>query len=83
MMSEEKKPAIKAVPEPEVVTAVVCRKVQLTFFFEETRNGEFAGEFKPESVVVPEVNFDQALNLREVSKDLCRQVAERAKKGSP
>ena len=67
-------------PKPELID-VVCRRVQIIFFLEKTRDGKFETSFKPLSVEVPEVNFEQEYDIKKLAADLCRQVKVDVEKG--
>ena len=71
----------KAPAKPPLID-VVCRKVQLTMALEQTADGEFAGEFKPMTQQIPEVDFDTPINLRQLTRDLCREVKKKIEKGT-
>ena len=68
-------------PDKPAVIDVVCRKVQMTFYLEQTRDGKLAGEFKPIAQGIAEVDFDQSYNLKEIASDLCRQQKSELEKG--
>ena len=75
-----KKKSDKPAPKPDVID-VVCRRVQIGFFLEKTRNGQFESPFKPLGIEVAEVDFDKPYNIGAMAKDLCSKVKSDVEKG--
>jgi hypothetical protein len=57
---------------PEI--GAVCRKVQLTFFLEQTEDGETVQEFRPVSEFVYQRGFGEPLDLKAMAESLCQQA---------
>jgi hypothetical protein len=77
----EKKVAKLAEVEPEPEIGVVCRKVQVAFFIEQTEDGETVQEFKPESVIIYQRQFGEPLNLKAMADNLCEQAMSNVQRG--
>jgi len=68
----EKQVAKLVEQEPEV--GVACRKVQVSFFIEQTEDGETVQEFRPEAMIIYQKNFVEPLDLKEMAENICQQV---------